>query len=153
MAPVATENRTASDQSAGLAGDVNKSALNVSEQINELQNRLTRALRASAAGNRRNAERKVCTPPIATQVTAGKREQACEIKDISVTGAEISTVQGVASGERLKIKLGSVGTVEAEVRRVTSKSCGLQFINPPMEKIAAAFGVPMPADYEKSAAA
>jgi methyl-accepting chemotaxis protein len=149
MAKVAT----ASDKSTELATSVNKSAVDVADQINDLQDRLTKALRASVAGNRRNAERKVTAPPISSQVTTRSGQQSCEIKDISATGAEITAVQGVAVGDRIKVQVGAAGTVEAEVRRVTPKSCGLQFIDPPIEKIASTFGVPLPDDYEGSEAA
>lgn len=148
-----TKVAAASDKSTELASSVNQSALDVSEQINELQTRLTKALRASVAGNRRNAERKVAAPPISSQVTTSSGQHPCEIKDISVTGAEITAVKGLSVGDRVKVQVGAAGTVEAEVRRVTPKSCGLQFINPPMEKIASVFGVPLPDDYDNTAAA
>lgn len=144
---------TASDESTQLASNVNAGALEVSEEVGRLQQRLSQALRDSVAGNRRATERKHFDPKISVQVVVRNSQQTCAINDLSVLGAEITAVQGAAVGERIKINLGAAGMVDAEIRRVTSKSCGLQFIDPPIEKIAAHFGVPLPDDYKGNAAA
>ena len=143
----------ASDDSSRLASDVDGNALEVADLIDSLQLRLRKALRASVGGNRRVAERKICDPTISAQVTVRDQTQDCQIRDISVLGAEISAVAGVSAGDRIKIRLDSIGMVDAEVRRVTPKSCGLQFIDPPMEQIAAHFAIPLPDDDQVSAVA
>ena len=104
-----------------LSDKVLDAAQTVSKDIEHLQNRLTHALRGSAAGNRRSAPR-VPMNHMETHYTIkdgrGGKPQAGYIEDISETGIQLSEVNDAISvGSTIDVNIPMLGSaVETEVR-------------------------------------
>ncbi|MBO6562914.1 MAG: PilZ domain-containing protein [Nisaea sp.] len=130
----------AADENGAMSREVSTSASAIAEKMQELQNRLTVIVRESAAGNRREAERR--TVMASSRIQLGGTWHMCEINDISETGVEIGTDLEVSVGNIVKIDLMGLGTVEAKVirQRKRVKGFGAEFVALPEDILQAIQG-------------
>lgn len=119
---------SSAEENGNISKEISSSAAIISEKMLELQGRLTAIVRESAAGNRREAERK--TLMTTSKFRAGNTWYDCDIHDISESGLEIGTDQLVPEGSVIEIDLTGLGTARARVvrQRKRVKGFGAEFI-------------------------
>ncbi|MEO9903873.1 methyl-accepting chemotaxis protein [Nisaea sp.] len=115
-------------ENGNISKEISSSASVITEKMLELQGRLTAIVRESAAGNRRDAERKSLMTT--SRFRAGNTWYDCNIHDISESGLEIGTDQLVPEGSVIEIDLTGLGTARAKVvrQRKRVKGFGAEFI-------------------------
>jgi methyl-accepting chemotaxis protein len=119
---------TSAEENGVISQEISTSATVITNKMHELQNRLTSIVRASAAGNRREAERK--TMMEASKFRLGDDWYDCIIHNISETGLEIGTDMDVSEGSIVDVDLTGLGLVQARVvrQRKRVKGFGAEFI-------------------------
>lgn len=115
------------EESGEMSTEVSDSASTVAEKMKDLQSRLTKTVRESAAGDRREAPR---TPlDKRSKFLFGGEWTGCELSDVSVTGAEIATPSSPPVGSMITLEVRSGLTVEAKVmrHRTVNDGFGVEF--------------------------
>ncbi|MCW9034224.1 MAG: methyl-accepting chemotaxis protein [Rhodospirillales bacterium] len=115
---------------AGDAGDmsgvVQAAAGEVASEVQNLQDQLTRIVRESVAGNRRDFPRKQV--PYEARLKVGGRWIDCMVNDISVSGAEISAIVEATEGLNVELEIPNLATLlPAKVARITEHTRALRF--------------------------
>jgi methyl-accepting chemotaxis protein len=83
------------------AEEVSRTASKVAEEMDELQERLTRILRESRAGNRRRYPRK--SGPLQATLACGGRNETCSVTNISRGGCAVDVGLSAPPGSRVQI--------------------------------------------------
>ncbi|UUX49517.1 methyl-accepting chemotaxis protein [Nisaea acidiphila] len=119
----------AAEQNGAMSREVSTSAVTIAQQMEQLQERLTVILRESAAGNRREAERR--TVMASSRIELAGAWHMCEISDISETGLEIGTEHQAPVGTTFAVDLMGLGTVQAKIvrQRKRVKGFAAEFID------------------------
>ena len=119
---------TSAEENGVISHEISNSATVITKKMQELQNKLTTIVRESAAGNRREAERKKLMK--SSRFHVGDVWHNCEIHDISETGVEIGTDQKIQEGSTIEVDLTGLGIVKARVvrQRKRVKGFGAEFI-------------------------
>ncbi len=115
----------ASQQSGTLADEVRQNSEDVSSSISALQVELTKILRESDAGNRREYARAKSPQP--SEVFAHGHWRSCQLNDLSAGGADVAPADGLGMEDKVKVKIPGFGEVEGQVVRVSRKSCAVEF--------------------------
>jgi len=116
------------EENGTISQEISASATTITNKMQELQRRLTEIVRESAAGNRREAERKTLME--ASRFRHGQDWYDCVIHNISETGLEIATDEKVPEGTTIEFDLTGLGRVQARVvrQRKRVKGFGAEFI-------------------------
>ena len=110
----------------GSAGQFRTLAKSVSTEIRDLNRRLMMILRASHAGNRRQADRE--SVAIGFSFTAGGITASGFTADLSQNGALlVAEVPESLTGQKVTLRLDGIGTIEAIVRGVSPMGIHIQF--------------------------
>ncbi len=115
---------------AGEAGDmsgiVQSAAEEVASEVQNLQDQLTRIVRESVAGNRREFPRKQV--PYEARLKVNDHWLDCMVNDISVSGAEISAVDEALEGLDVELEIPNLDSlIPSTIARVTEYTRALQF--------------------------
>jgi methyl-accepting chemotaxis protein len=111
---------------AGQMSEIVKAtADDVSAEVQELQAQLTRIVRESVAGNRRDYPRQKV--PYQARVKVRDEWRPCTVNDISVSGAEVEAVPTISAGQDVLFEIPDFGEITASVTRITDNSNALQF--------------------------
>jgi len=111
---------------AGQMSEIVKTtADDVSSEVQDLQAQLTRIVRESVAGNRRDYPRQKV--PYQARVKVRDDWRPCTVKDISVSGAEVEAIPTISEGQDVILEIPDFGELTAEVARITEKSNALKF--------------------------
>ncbi len=116
------------EENGTMSQEISTSATTITNKMQELQTRLTAIVRESAAGNRREAERKTLME--ASRFRLGESWYDCVIHNISETGLEIGTDEQIPEGSAIEVDLTGLGRVQARVvrQRKRVKGFGAEFI-------------------------
>jgi methyl-accepting chemotaxis protein len=121
---VVGETTQVSDASKGILDSSDQTSQKIT-QLNERMGQTLRHLRESAAGNRRASRRVQLGTK--SRILVADRWTDCLIKDISIGGAEVDAVEGMAVGDEVALEVPDVGPILASIVRVTEKSRAMKF--------------------------
>jgi methyl-accepting chemotaxis protein len=116
---------SATEQSGQMSREVQNTIEGITNDIRELQDRLTNILRESAAGNRRSEPRQTVKKTTRAQINGQWHD--CTLNDVSEGGAEITRIDGLSQGDTLTVEIPERGPLQAVAKRITPKSIGMQF--------------------------
>lgn len=115
-------------ETGDLSRQVESNATAMSDDIHNLQEKLTTILRESTAGNRRGAERFPLSEK--TTLVLDGRTIPVNLKDISETGIGIVPQPGFNLGDVVQIETPVLGLLTAVIRRETPNVIGMEFDKP-----------------------
>jgi methyl-accepting chemotaxis protein len=110
------------EENGTMSQEISASATTITNKMQELQTRLTEIVRESAAGNRREAERKTLME--ASRFRLGENWYDCVIHNISETGVEVGTDEQIPEGSAIEVDLTGLGRVQARVVRQRKRVAG-----------------------------
>jgi methyl-accepting chemotaxis protein len=115
----------AADETGTLSQEVRSSATETSTQIKGLQERLTRIVRESVAGNRREEARSLVEHP--ARLKHGNTWYDCTLSNRSADGAALVTDVALPVGAQILLDLPDSGEVSASVVRIGDGIYGVHF--------------------------
>lgn len=120
---------SSAEENGSISEEISTYAAAIADKTHALQVRLTTIVRESAAGNRREAERK--TVMETSRIRIDGVWHHCHIHDISETGIEIGIDQQVTEDTIIEVDLTSIGIFRAKVvrQRKRVKGFGAEFID------------------------
>ncbi len=120
-----TEVSRSSGESERKAEESAARADSVTRMSKNLQRTLVTILRESAAGNRRNHERKQVQ--LSGRFRSGSQWRPCEILDISKGGVRLAPNHDFHIGQVLELDIGGLGSLRGKVTRLDEAFCGIRF--------------------------